>query len=251
MTTLPRLHVITDDDVLARDRFTHQATALLESHGPAVALHLRGPRTPTRTLFRLAGTLAPVARSAGALFVVNDRADVALAVGADGVQLGQRSMDTADARRLRSDWVIGVSVHSVAEAEAAIEAGHADDPDGAGGLVGPDVLLVGSVWPTASHPGRPGAGLDLVRDVQALDGPPVIAIGGVTPERARVAVAAGAAGVAVLTGVWDRDPADAAGEYVEALGEPDAAAMPDSAAGPGRGARPRGGPGRLGEEATE
>jgi thiamine-phosphate pyrophosphorylase len=205
--SLPRLHVTTDDDILARDDFVDQATALLEAHGPAIALHLRGPGTATRALFERAGVLVPVARAQGALLLVNDRADVALAVDADGVQLGQRSLTPADARRLRRDWVVGVSVHSPEEAAAALAMGSAD------------FLLVGTVWESRSHPGRPGAGPDLVRDVRGRSDAPAIAIGGVTPERVAAARRAGAWGVAVLSGVWDGDASAAAAEYLAKLGE--------------------------------
>jgi thiamine-phosphate diphosphorylase len=201
---LPPLHVITDDEVLAQPRFVDRATTLLEAHGSSLALHLRGPRTPIRQLLRLAGRLGPVARAVGALFLVNDRTDLALAVDADGVQLGQRSLTAAAARRLRGGWVIGVSVHGSDEAEAAGSEA--------------DYLLLGTIWESASHPDRPGTGLGLVRDVHRRGAPPIVAIGGVTPERAASAGAAGAAGVAVLSGVWSVDPAAAAGEYLAAFG---------------------------------
>jgi thiamine-phosphate pyrophosphorylase len=80
------------------------------------------------------------------------------------------------------------SVHSLGEAEAAVAAGA-------------DGLVVGTIWPTASHPGREATGLSLVARAAAL-GRPVIAIGGVTPERAREARRAGAWGVAAIGALW-------------------------------------------------
>lgn len=201
--TVPGLHVVTDDEVLAAPGFRTHARDLLERHGSRIALHLRGPHTPAAQLLMLAESLAPAATDSGGLLLVNDRADVALAAAVDGVQAGQRSIPLGALRTLAPDWLIGASVHSVEEAVAA---------------AGADFLLAGTVWSSASHPGREGAGPDLVRQVAAAVHVPVIAIGGVTPERARAACSAGAAGVAVLSGVWREDvPARAAGRYLEAM----------------------------------
>lgn len=202
---VPGLHVVTNDEVLATHGFRDRALGLLEACGPGIALHLRGPGTPAARLLSLAKTLAPAARQARATFLVNDRADVALAVGADGVQLAQRSFPVAAARSLRPDWLIGASVH---DPEEAVEAGEAD------------FLVLGTIWDTPSHPGRGGAGLALVRQVCDRVESPVIAIGGVTPERAGEARRAGAAGVAAIRGVWGAaDPVGAAAEYLASMSD--------------------------------
>jgi thiamine-phosphate diphosphorylase len=135
---------------------------------------------------------------------VNDRVDVALAAGAHGVQLGRRSLSVADARTLVGrGMLIGASVHDGGEGREAAEAGA-------------DFLLAGAVYPTATHPGQPGAGLRLIETLSAL-GVPVVAIGGVTPERAGELRRAGAAGMAAIRGVWDApSPADAVQRYIEA-----------------------------------
>lgn len=204
--TVPRLHVVTDDKVLAAPWFRSRARDLLQRHGPRIALHLRGPRTPAAQLLTLAESIATASRDSGGLLLVNDRADVALAAAVDGVHAGQRSIPLAALRTLAPQWLIGASVHSVQEAVAAT------------GAAGADFLLVGTVWSSASHPGREGAGPELVRQVAAAVDVPVIAIGGLTPERAMTACSAGAAGVAVISGVWrDDDPARAAGRYLEAM----------------------------------
>ena len=144
-----------------------------------------------------------IARAAGSLLVVNDRVDVALAAGADGVQLGRRGITVADARRLGGGVRIGASVHGLGEAREAVDGGA-------------DWLLAGSVYATASHPGRPGAGTGLIEAVAAL-GVPVIGIGGVTPERVREVGGAGAAGIAAIRGIWDQpSPGRAARAYIEA-----------------------------------
>src|SRR2546422_1333713 len=117
---------------------------------------------------------------------VNDRLDVALAAGAAGVQLGQGSLAPEDARRLNPGWWIGKSVHDLREAEAA----HAG---------GADYLLVGPVFPTATHPDRAPLGSARLKQIAAV-GLPVIAIGGGTPERVPAPPAPGALpGLAPLT----------------------------------------------------
>jgi thiamine-phosphate diphosphorylase len=213
--SLPRLHVVTDDRVLGRPHTVDRARGMLDALGPAVALHVRGPGMSARALYDAAVALAPAARSAGALLVVNGRLDVALAVDA-GVQLGQRSIPTPRARALLGpDRVVGYSAHDPDEAVRATEAGA-------------DFIVLGTIWPTATHPGRPGGGLELVRDTVARVGRPVVAIGGVTPDRAREARTAGAWGVAAIRGIWDEaDPVDAARRYLDAL----EATEPESEAG--------------------
>ncbi|HYW10514.1 MAG TPA: thiamine phosphate synthase [Longimicrobium sp.] len=200
--SIPPLHVVTDDEIVARPGFLEAARLVLEMGGPHVVFHLRAPRASGRALYELARRMRPLAVNEDAWLVVNDRLDVALAAGADGGHVGGRGLSAADARRvLGRDRLLGVSVHSVDEARDAL-AGE------------PDFLLAGTLWESASHPGRTGAGVGLVREIAAL-GVPVIAIGGVTPARAAEARDAGAAGVAVLRGVWDApDPVEAVRNYL-------------------------------------
>lgn len=201
---LPRLHVVTDDGVLARPDFLLRAREVLERGGAEVALHLRGPRTQGGPTFSLAHSLVPIARASGSLLLVNDRVDVALAAGAHGVHLGRRSLRPADARRLLPDGaVVGCSASTRAEAEAA----------GAGGA---DFLFVGHVYPTPSHPGEPAVGPGRIREVAGA-GVPVTAIGGVTAARVAELRAAGARGVAAIRAVWDADdPAETVARFLEA-----------------------------------
>lgn len=201
---LPPLHAVTDDATLARPGFLDRALRLLAVGGPGVALHLRGPRTEGGRLYELAAELGPRAMDEGALLIVNDRVDVALAAGADGVQLGARSLSLDDAAALLGDApLIGVSTRVPEEAYDAVEGGA-------------DFLVVGNVYETASHPGREGMGTGLVEGM-ALLGIPVIAIGGVTPERVAELREAGAAGVAAIRGIWEApDPAVAARRYLDA-----------------------------------
>lgn len=207
---VPRLHVVTDDRVLSDREFEARARELLEAGDPRLALHLRGSGTTGRRLHDLATALLPAARHSGALLLVNDRVDVALAAGLDGVQLGELSLPPGEARALLPrSALVGVSVHDV---------GRATRMSGEGA----DFLLVGTIFATPSHPGRPGAGPALVSGVARRVPTPLVAIGGVTPERVREVRRAGARGVAVLSGVWrEDDPAGAAHRYLDAFEDED------------------------------
>lgn len=195
MRPLARLHAITDHTVLAAADFGVRAAAIAAA-GPAVALHARDRVAPGATLVSATLRLLALARPPEAAVFVNGRPDIAAATGAHGVQLGTDDLSVRDARSIfRQGW-IGRSVHDVAEAEAAVA-------DGA------DFLLAGNVYATTSHPERPPAGVALVRDLTAF-GRPVIAIGGVTPDRTAELHAAGAYGIAAITALWHApDPAAA------------------------------------------
>lgn len=195
MRPLPRLHAVTDEAVLAAEDLGIRAAAIAAA-GPAVALHARDRAATGAALARAAVRLTALARPPEAAVFVNGRPDIAAAVGASGLQLASNDLAPEDARRVyRTGWV-GRSVHDVAEAAAAVREGA-------------DFLFVGNVYPTASHPGRPAAGLDLVRAAAAL-GRPVIAIGGINASRAHAVRAAGAYGVAAITALWQADDSAAA-----------------------------------------
>jgi thiamine-phosphate diphosphorylase len=183
---LPQLHAVTDERVARRPDLTALAEALARAAGPELAFHARGRDLSGREHFDLATRLSAFPPSR--LFV-NDRLDVALACGASGVQLGAASLDPKDARRLDACWWIGTSVHTFAEAAAAQAAGA-------------DYLLVGPVFPTATHPARDPLEPAALSAIVAL-GLPVIAIGGVTPGRAASLKAAGVHGVAAIRAFWD------------------------------------------------
>lgn len=214
--TVPRLHAVTDDARLADAGFVGDAAAVLEAGGPALALHLRGRGTSAARLYALASELLPVARAAGAKLVVNDRVDVALAVGADGAQLPEDSLDASRARAiLGRHALIGISRH-----------GASFEPDD---LRDADFVVWGSVFETTSHPGQVAEGVAALEAVvRSLRSPvaghrrsAVIAIGGITPENAGGVMSAGAYGVAALGGIWAAprgSPSDAVHAYRAALG---------------------------------
>jgi len=196
MRPLPRLHAVTDAAVLAADDFGVRAAAIAAA-GPAVALHARDRSAGGGALARAAERLVALARPPEAAVFVNGRPDLAAAVHAHGVQLAMGDLAPGDARRVFPGGWIGRSVHAPDEAARAVDEGA-------------DFLLVGSIYQTASHPGRPAAGLALVCAAAAL-GRPVIAIGGIDAGRAREVRAAGAYGVAAISALWRApDPAAAA-----------------------------------------
>ena len=205
---LPRLHAVTNDDVLHRSGWVEQAVAALEAGGPGIALHVRGGGTGARALLGLADRLLPHARRTGAALFVNDRVDVALTLPLDGVHLGRGSLAPGAVREVVGPrpW-IGVSCHGPGEAAAAAA-------DGA------DYAFVGSIFATASHPGLDGMGAaGLAEAVEAARSLPVVGIGGIGPDAARTLVDAGAYGVAAIRGVWNgADPASAVRQYLEGLG---------------------------------
>ena len=205
--SLPRLHAVAPDDVLAADGFVQLATALLEAGGRDFALHLRGHGTPAAMVYAHAAALWPVAARSGAMLVLNDRVDIALAVdGEPAVLLGRRSLPLSAARPLLGTRVIGYSAHEAAEAARSVQ-------DSA------DFVLLGTIYATASHPGRSGAGVELVRAAAEASDAPVIAIGGITPERAADVIGAGAHGAAVLSGIFAApDPQAALAAYMDVLG---------------------------------
>jgi len=181
---LPPLYAIVDPLDTGRDPAA-LAAALLR--GGARVVQLRWPGASARELLAAALAIRPLARAAGALFLVNDRPDVARAAEADGVHLGQDDLPVAAARRvLGAGRLIGVSTHDPGQARAAEAAGA-------------DYLGVGPVYATATKPDALAPrGLALVSAVRAAVRCPLVAIGGITPETAAAVRAAGADAVAMI-----------------------------------------------------
>jgi thiamine-phosphate pyrophosphorylase len=161
-------------------------------------------------LTALCRRLRELTRAHGARLVVNDRVDVALAVAADGVQRTHTSLPVDDIRRVAGRRLsIGASVHSL---EDAVDAE----------VRGADWITFGPVYDTPSKR-RWGApqGLERLRKVAAAVRIPVIAIGGITPERVAAVREAGAAGVAAISAILDTEsPAAATKRFLEALAAP-------------------------------
>ncbi len=200
---VPCLMLVTDRRAARGRPLEAVVAAALE--GGVNAVQLREKDLSARELWALATRLREV--TAGrALLLVNDRLDVALAAGADGVHLAGHSMPPAAARAvLGPDRLIGCSVHDVAEAEAAA-------------LGGADYLVVGTLYPSRSHPGGEATGPALVETLRGLVDVPLVGIGGIIARNAREVLIAGARGVAVISAIMAApDPAGAAAGLREAL----------------------------------
>ena len=183
-----RVYVITDSHH-ARGR-SDRDIALAAIRGGATSVQLRMKDTPEREMMALARELQPRCRAAGVILVINDRLEVALAVGADGLHVGQDDLPAAAARaRLGPGPFLGVSAATVDEAMAAERAGA-------------DYLGVGALFATGTKAdaGSP-VGLERVRDIRRAVRVPIVGIGGVTVENAADVIRAGAQGVAVITAV--------------------------------------------------
>lgn len=203
---VPRLHVVTDES--GEGCRSHASLAMHALAGGADCVQFREKRPwATAALVRVATEIAAACRAANALAVVNDRVDVAVAAGAAAVHLGRDDLPVDVARRLLGDGgLIGGTANSFAEAQRA----WATDVD---------YLGVGPVYGTASKANPPPPlGLALLRRIAAACPKPVIAIGGIGPERIGAAIAAGAHGVAVLSAVASAaDPESATRRCRDAL----------------------------------
>jgi thiamine-phosphate pyrophosphorylase len=152
-------------------------------------IQLRDKTTSPVDLLPVARHLARRCREVGALFIVNDRADLAVAAEADGLHVGQDDLPAREARPLlRPGMILGVSTHDEDQARAAVS-------DGA------DYVAVGSIFPTTSRAGFQLVGTDLIRRVRPVVPVPLVAIGGITADNAAEVIRAGADGVAVISAV--------------------------------------------------
>jgi thiamine-phosphate pyrophosphorylase len=162
------------------------------------------------TVVAAARELRPLCDAHGALLVVNDRPDLALAGGADGVHVGQDDAEVAAVRELVGDrLVVGQSTHS-AEQVAAAEHSEAD------------YFAVGPVWETPTKPGRPAVGLELVRHAARAASKPWFAIGGIDTGNAAEVARAGAPRIAVVRAIADADDPEAAARALRAAVETEA-----------------------------
>ena len=197
------LYFVTDRKQTANRPLTDVVQAALD--GGVRAVQLREKDLEGRELYALAERLRALTRRYQARLLVNDRLDVALAVEADGVHLGQNSFAVEDARRLLgAEKLIGVSTHSQHEIAAAQEA---------------DFLVFGPVYYTPSKAayGEP-QGLDRLRAAVAHSAAPVFAIGGIKTERVAEVLETGAHGIAMISAISAAtDPAQAAQALLQQL----------------------------------
>jgi len=207
------LYVILDRSVSRGRELPALLDAVLGGGGRLV--QLREKTMPMDELLPLAQALARRCREAGALFIVNDRADLALAAGAHGLHVGQDDLPARRARQiLRPGMILGVSTHDPEQARRAVA-------DGA------DYVAVGSVYPTTTKAGFQLVGSELIRRVRPDIPVPLVGIGGITADNAGAVLAAGADAVAVISALCAApDPRAATQAFLERLG-PTPGARPD------------------------
>ena len=200
-SSVPVVHAVTSDEIVSRADFVDVAAAVMRALGSRGALHLSARRVNGARLEELGQVLAAAQTLTGAWLIVNDRVDIALAVGAFGAQLTSRSLMVDDARHVAPNLALGASVHSIAEGQAAVRRTA-------------DWLVAGNVFATATS-GRSACGMEFVEALIATTSVPVIAIGGVRPKHCRALRVAGVHGIAVIRGIWDATNAvQAARDYL-------------------------------------
>ncbi len=205
----PRLYAIVDEDCARRHGWTVPDLADAYLGAGVRLVQVRVKQAGSGAFLAWVDAIVAAARPRGALVIVNDRADLARLAAADGVHVGQDDLPADAARRLVGEKaIVGLSTHTADQIEAAA-------------ALPIDYLAVGPVYDTGTkETGYRPVGLDLVREaVRRSRGRPVVAIGGITLERAPAVLAAGAASVAVISDLLTGgDPAARARAWVAALG---------------------------------
>ena len=201
-----RLYLLIGSDLCPAEKIVSLSARLLDAGVDCV--QLREKHLTDRQIFALAGELSELCRSKGKLFIVNDRADVAKAVAANGVHVGQDDLPVEAARMILPDGIVGLSTHTLDQVSRAIDQR-------------PTYVAVGPAYETETKPHEPAAGLDFVRHaVTMLDEAGVlhVAIGGIRLDNIEQVLAAGARRVAVASAILQaEDPAAAAGRFAELL----------------------------------
>lgn len=199
------LYAIIDQDVAARFGWTVPALAEAYLEGGARFLQVRAKHATGAEYLKMCEDVVARARAVGAWVIVNDRADIARLAGAAGVHVGQDDLSAADARAIvGADAIVGFSTHSVDQVRAA---------EG----MPIDYVAIGPIFGTATkETGYSALGLDVLRRVATAK--PVVAIGGITLDRARSVIDAGAASVAVISDLLvTGSPSARVREYLSAL----------------------------------
>jgi len=198
MKKIGRLHVLTD--AVLQDRFSHLELTELAISGGADTIQFRQKEGSTKKLIEIAQGIRRLCTEKGAVFIVNDRIDVAIAAGANGVHLGQDDFPIPLARKLLgTDRIIGGSAATPEEIEICIREGA-------------DYVGFGPVYPTGSKDDAgPVSGINLLKRIVASTPVPVIAIGGIDQSNTSHVMEAGAHGIAVISNVCCKeDPQKAA-----------------------------------------
>ncbi len=182
------LYVITDEGI--SHGLSHVQVARQAAEGGADVVQLRDKARTSKDLLSIALQIREVTRSAGITFIINDRLDLALASGADGVHLGQEDLPIPFARKVSGKgFIIGTSVRTVEEAMIA-------ETEGA------DYIALSPIFNTSTKSDAgPGKGLEMLKRIKSAVSIPVIAIGGIGKGNVRQVMDAGADGVAVISAV--------------------------------------------------
>jgi thiamine-phosphate pyrophosphorylase len=204
-TPAERLYPIVDTEICQARGLDPESLALACFHGGARVVQLRVKSGSSAGFLELAERLVESARPFGAAVIVNDRADIARLAHASGVHVGQDDLAPAAVREIFGEGVIGCSTHDPSQADEAL-----GSPA--------DYIAVGPVFDTATKAtGYSGRGFDLVRHASGR-GKAVIAIGGITLERAPEVIESGASSVAVITDLLaGGDPEARVRDYLRAL----------------------------------
>ncbi|PYR89460.1 MAG: thiamine phosphate synthase [Acidobacteria bacterium] len=199
------LYAIVDTGVCAARGLDPRAIADAFLRGGARLIQLRDKSTSSSERLSLADDLVRRARAAGAAIVINDRADVARLSGADGVHVGHDDLTVDQARVVvGAEAIVGVSTHDAAQVAAAAR-------------TSASYIAVGPIYGTVTkETGYSPRGLDLVRVARA-SGKSVVAIGGITLDRARDVIAAGASSVAVISDLLTGDPEERVRQFIRSL----------------------------------
>jgi len=198
-----RLYAITPPAIPDLPEFEKTLIATLDA-GDVACLQLRLKDAPDETVLALGRRIGPIAQDRGVAFIVNDRPDIALALNADGVHIGQEDTPYKEARRILGlDKIIGVTCHD--SRHLAMEAGEA----------GADYVAFGAFFPTATKAPKASASPEILGWWQELFEIPCVAIGGITTQNATILVQAGADFLAVSAGIWlhPQGPAAAVKEF--------------------------------------
>ena len=183
---LPRVYPITDRNISS---LSHEEQVRRLIAGGATLIQLREKTDSPKAFFEDAAAALRITRDAGVTLIINDRVDIALALGADGVHLGQTDLPVTTARRLLgSKAIIGYSTHNLAQVTTALE-------------LPIDYLAFGPIFETRSKPNPdPVAGLDALRNVRTIAGDlPIVAIGGIQRSSLPDVLSAGADSAAVIS----------------------------------------------------
>jgi len=194
-----KLYVITDGRLADEVEGTEKALK-----GGATSIQLRMKNAPTRRMIEVGRKLRKLTEEYDALFFVNDRVDVALAVEADGAHVGQEDMPVEIVKEIAPDLIVGVSASSL---EEALEAERG----------GADYIGAGTVFPTSTKEDAEFLGIDALREIVKRVKIPVVAIGGINHENVREVLKCGVSGVAVISAIMGAEDIEEAAKRMRGI----------------------------------